>query len=156
MEIKDIYAFWERFEASDVTELLVELAGDKLHLKRGGADGKPFSDDEADRASLYAVKENTEPVEKEVPKEPGEADAKELSAIKAPLVGTFYRAPQPGADPYVTVGQQVKKGDVIGVIEAMKLMNEVTADKEGIVEAIPAADGSLVEYGEPLLLLKQA
>jgi acetyl-CoA carboxylase biotin carboxyl carrier protein len=73
--------------------------------------------------------------------------------IKAPLVGTFYRAPSPEDKPFVTIGQTVKKGDVVGIIEAMKMMNEITAAQDGVVTAIDAEDGSLVEYDQTLVRL---
>ena len=74
--------------------------------------------------------------------------------IKAPLVGTFYQAPGPDEQPYVKVGQQVKKGDVVGIIEAMKLMNEVVAPQDGIILSIDATDGNMVQYGQVIFTMK--
>ena len=74
-------------------------------------------------------------------------------SITSPMVGTFYRAPSPGADPFIEVGDTVKKGQVIGIIEAMKLLNEVEADKDGVVQAFAAENGQPVEYGQPLVIL---
>ena len=73
--------------------------------------------------------------------------------ITAPLVGTFYTKPSPDAKPFVQVGQMVHKGDVVGIIEAMKLMNEVTADCDGTVKEVAAENGTMVEYGQPLVIL---
>ena len=73
--------------------------------------------------------------------------------IASPMVGTFYRAPSPGAAPFVEVGDTVKKGQVIGIIEAMKLLNEVEADKDGVVQAFAVENGQPVEYGQPLVIL---
>ena len=70
--------------------------------------------------------------------------------VKSPLVGTFYAAPAEDADPFVSVRDTVKKGQVIGIIEAMKLMNEVTCDADGTVKEIFAENGQVVEYGQPL------
>ncbi len=78
------------------------------------------------------------------------------SVIEAPIVGTFYRAPSEGARPFVAVGDQVKKGQVVGIIEAMKLMNEIQSDKEGIIEEILAENEMMVEYGQPLFRLRMA
>ena len=75
-------------------------------------------------------------------------------SITSPMVGTFYRAPSPGAAPFIEVGDQVKKGQVIGIIEAMKLLNEVEADKDGVVKAFAAENGQPVEYGQPLVILE--
>jgi acetyl-CoA carboxylase biotin carboxyl carrier protein len=74
-------------------------------------------------------------------------------AIKSPMVGTFYRASSPGAAPFVEVGQTVKVGDVICIVEAMKMMNQIEADKAGIVEAILVADGEPVEFDQPLFTI---
>jgi acetyl-CoA carboxylase biotin carboxyl carrier protein len=74
--------------------------------------------------------------------------------VKSPMVGTFYRAAQPGADPIMTVGQSVKEGDTLCIIEAMKLMNEIEADKSGVVKAILVENGNPVEYGQPLFIIE--
>jgi len=73
--------------------------------------------------------------------------------VKAPMVGTFYRSPSPDAKAFVEVGQAVKEGDTICIIEAMKLMNEIEADASGVVKAILVENGQPVEYGQPLFIL---
>lgn len=73
------------------------------------------------------------------------------SVVKSPIVGTFYSAPSPDKAPYVAVGSKVKSGDVLFIIESMKLMNEVQSDCAGTVEEILVADGQPVEYGQPIL-----
>ncbi len=74
--------------------------------------------------------------------------------IKSPLVGTFYSAPSPDAEPFVKVGDPVKKGQVVGIVEAMKLMNEIESEFDGIVEAILIDNESIVEYGQPLVRIR--
>ena len=74
-------------------------------------------------------------------------------AVKAPMVGTFYRAPNPGASPFVQVGQAVKEGDPLCIIEAMKLLNEIEADKSGVIKEILVENGEPVEYGQPLFVI---
>jgi acetyl-CoA carboxylase biotin carboxyl carrier protein len=74
-------------------------------------------------------------------------------AVKSPMVGTFYRSSSPGAKAFVEVGQQVKEGDPICIIEAMKIMNEIEADKSGTVTRILCENGQAVEYGQPLLII---
>ena len=88
--------------------------------------------------------------------QPAQAPAAETTgpAITSPMVGTFYRAPSPGAAPFVEVGDTVKKGQVIGIIEAMKLLNEVEADQDGVVKAFAAENGQPVEFGQPLVYLE--
>jgi len=77
-----------------------------------------------------------------------------LVAVKAPMVGTFYRAPEPGAAPFVEVGAAVTKESVVCILEVMKLMNSLTAGIDGVVAQILVADGQTVEYGQPLVLIK--
>jgi acetyl-CoA carboxylase biotin carboxyl carrier protein len=79
--------------------------------------------------------------------------APEGHVVKAPMVGTFYRSPSPDAKAFVEVGQAVKEGDTVCIIEAMKLMNEIEADAGGVVKAILVENGQPVEYGQPLLIL---
>lgn len=78
----------------------------------------------------------------------------EQNVVKSPMVGTFYRAPSPGAKKFVEVGSQVEVGDTLCIIEAMKLMNEIEADRAGTVKAILAEEGQPVEYGEPLFVIE--
>jgi acetyl-CoA carboxylase biotin carboxyl carrier protein len=77
-----------------------------------------------------------------------------LVVIRSPMVGTFYRAPQPGAQPFVEVGQAVKPDSVVGIVEVMKLMNSITADVHGTVEQILVGDASQVEAGQPIIVIR--
>ncbi|MFG2100136.1 acetyl-CoA carboxylase biotin carboxyl carrier protein [Micromonospora echinaurantiaca] len=83
-------------------------------------------------------------------------DGPARSTVRSPIVGTFYRAPEPGAAPFVAVGDLVRPGQVVGIVEAMKLMNEVTADRAGRVVEVLAEDGQPVEYDQPLVALEPA
>lgn len=74
--------------------------------------------------------------------------------VLSPMVGTFYRAPQPGAEPFVQVGDTVSEGDTLCIIEAMKLLNEIEADKAGVIKAILVENGQPVEYGQPLFVIE--
>ena len=74
--------------------------------------------------------------------------------VKSPMVGTFYRASAPGAKPFIEIGAQVKEGDVLCIIEAMKILNEIEADKSGTVTRILAENGQPVEYGQPLFVIE--
>ena len=82
------------------------------------------------------------------------APANHANAQKSPMVGTFYRAASPTSDPFVEVGQTVKEGQTLCIIEAMKLMNEIEAEKSGVVKAILVENGTPVEYGEPLFVIE--
>ena len=81
------------------------------------------------------------------------APALEGHVVASPMVGTFYRAPAPGAKPFVEVGQSVKSGDVLCIVEAMKMMNQIEADRAGTVGAILVEDGAPVEYDQPLVTI---
>ena len=81
------------------------------------------------------------------------AVASQGHVVKSPMVGTFYRSPSPGAKTFVEVGDTVKSGDTICIIEAMKLLNEIECDKDGVIKAILVENGQPVEYGEPLVVI---
>ena len=83
----------------------------------------------------------------------GQPTEPEGHAVKSPMVGTFYRAASPGTKPFVDVGDEVQVGDPLCIIEAMKLMNEIEADKAGVVKQILAENGQPVEYGQPLVVI---
>ncbi|GIJ31460.1 acetyl-CoA carboxylase biotin carboxyl carrier protein [Micromonospora sediminimaris] len=92
----------------------------------------------------------------EPPAAPPAASPANRTSVRSPMVGTFYRSPQPGAAPFVAVGDQVRPGQVVGIVEAMKLMNEIVADRPGRVVEILAVDGQPVEYDQPLVALDPA
>ena len=83
----------------------------------------------------------------------GEADV-ELAVVKSPIVGTFYRSPEPGAPPFVEIGSQVKKGQVLCIIEAMKLMNEIDSEYDGEIASVYVEGGQPVQYGERLFAIR--
>ena len=82
------------------------------------------------------------------------APAANANAVKSPMVGTFYRIPQPGEPPFVEEGEAVSPGQTLCILEAMKLMNEIEAEKSGVVKAILVDNGQPVEYGEPLFIIE--
>jgi len=129
---------------TDITELQVEREGLKIKIKRE----KYFGHIEAPQSALdrKAVKEEVIIA--------GVEGA--LCTVASPIVGTFYRAPAPDASPFVEVGARVKKGQVLCVIEAMKLMNEIESEVDGVIARILVDNGHPVEYGEPLFLVDPA
>ena len=95
------------------------------------------------------------------PQQPAEAPAAKAkeeinggNIVKSPIVGTYYRSPSPDKPPFVNVGDKVKKGDVIMIIESMKLMNEVQSEFDGVVERILVSDGQAVEFDQPIMIIK--
>ena len=160
---KDVAEISRLLEASSFDELTLELEGLKLTLRRGGA-AAPAGPTAAERPGLTAApKTGAEPRRGEaaagtdaaVGTEPDPAPApragEALHEVTAPLLGTFYRAPKPGAPPFVEIGSAVEPDTIIGIIEVMKLMNTVRAGMRGQVSDILAQDGALVEYGETLM-----
>ena len=101
----------------------------------------------------------TPAVQNQVPTPTASADTEVVAqetghALTSPMVGTFYRSSSPEADPYVDVGSSVKKGDTLCIIEAMKLLNEIEADRDGIVKKIMVENAQPVEFGEPLFIIE--
>lgn len=104
-------------------------------------------------APVQAPVVETAPVQQSAPTQ-ASAPQPTGKTIKAPMVGVFYQAASPEADPYVTVGKKVKKGDTVCIIEAMKLMNEIQAEEDGTIKEILAKNGDIIEYGQPLFVIE--
>ena len=132
MKEEDIRNYASLMKELELTGLEIEIDGAKVRLERGNGTAIPQS---------YTVAPEAPKAEK--------AEEKEAAgeAVTSPMVGVFYAAPAPGAEPFVHVGSKVKKGETLCVIEAMKVMNEVTAEADGEVVDICVKDGDLVEYG---------
>lgn len=139
MEIDDLKELISLLKDSDITELQVEKEGTKIKLRR--------------QTFISPVDmQHKSPIFVEKTKEP-EEESQRLITVTAPIVGTFYRAASPEAQPFVETGTMVKKGQVICIIEAMKLMNEIESEADGIIVRPLVENGHPVEYGEPLFLI---
>ncbi|WP_425050147.1 acetyl-CoA carboxylase biotin carboxyl carrier protein [Psychromarinibacter sp. S121] len=148
----DIDDILRMIDGSDFDELRLEMGDLKLELRRRGAPAP------APTASTTAPEPPATPATPSVP-EPAAVTAPVVasgggSEVPAPLLGTFYRAAKPGADPFVQVGDTVTEDSVIGIIEVMKLMNSVTAGLAGTVTEILAENGQLVEHGQALIRIE--
>jgi len=158
---KDVAQITRLLEESNFDELYLELDGLKLSLRRGPAAGTQPLGNGTSAASTQPLGSSaptlapqTVPAQPERPSAasvPPAADDPTTAVVSAPLLGTFYRAPKPGAAPYVEVGSQVEEDTIVGIIEVMKLMNTVRAGVRGKVVQIFGRDGALVEYGEALM-----
>ena len=148
MDIKDIYEVWDRFEKSSLSELKLSLGGDNLELKK--AMEVISTEDRPGKIKQQIITKNNFTEENE----PNDVNS-DYKEIKAPFVGTFYRSASPEAKPYVSVGDVVKKGDILGIIEAMKIMNELAAPFSGKIVEIRAEDGKMIEYNQVLFLLEE-
>ncbi len=145
MEMDEIKNLIELLRDTDITELQVEREGSKLRIKRE----KFLSSFDVAPASGKTFAETGEAA-KEASGEHG------LVTLTSPIVGIFHRAPSPEAEPFVEVGSKVKKGQVLCIVEAMKLMNEIESDTDGAISKILIENGQPVEYGEPLFLIEPA
>ena len=159
MNERDIKRLIRIVEESGIDELEVSRWGRSVRIVKRAADGTdPGSGDvfsidpgRARRPTIPSVSgTSTAPVETptESAAEPG------LELVRAPMVGTFFRAPSPEAPAYVEVGDRVRKGQTLCILEAMKLMNEIESEYDGVVRAILAENGEPIEYGQPLFQLQ--
>ena len=167
MDLKDVYELLDKFDGSACCEMELNLNGMQLNLKKYSSIAVPSGLNNASGLN-YVAAGNTQTVvsgniqaglqgagtQTQAEQVTDNASAGDAVEIKAPLVGTFYQAPGPDDQPYVKVGQQIKKGDVVGIIEAMKLMNEVVAPQDGVILSIDATDGNMVQYGQVLFTMK--
>lgn len=140
MELETLFQLMDRFSRSDLSALEWRQGEDAVVLKREMT---------ADPAAVPAVQASA-PSSNAAPAE----DDAEL--VTAPMVGTYYAAASPDEAPFVKVGQKVNKGDVLCIIEAMKMMSEITAQYDGVVAEILAENGQAVGFGAPLLRLRRA
>lgn len=145
MKLDEIRKMIEFLQDSDITEFQVEKEGEKLKIKR---------------EKFFAPAEAVQPVNQPSagPVEVREEAAAEQNfvTVTSPIVGIFYTAPSPESPPFVKVGSSVKKGQVLCIVEAMKLMNEIECDTDGTILKILVENGQPVEYGEPLFHIEPA
>lgn len=148
MDLKEIKKLIELMSEMSLTEIEVEESGRRIRIRKELF--APVKEKSAPAPSPSVDKESASRAE-------GEAgDDEKLVLVRSPIVGTFYKSSSPGADPYAEVGEAVKKGQVLCIVEAMKLMNEIESDVEGKIVEICVEDGAPVEYGEPLFRIEPA
>ncbi len=148
MELEDLKEIMALLKETDITELQVEKEGTKVKIKREKY--LQTIDIPAHRPPVVSHQEMQ--VREAVAEEPEQR----LITITSPIVGTFYRSPSPEAASFIEIGQKVKKGQVLCLIEAMKLMNEIECEVDGTVVKALLESGQAVEYGEPLFLVEPA
>lgn len=173
MSPETIRALLDAFERSDWREMVVEVGEDRLHVSRdqltelapaapaapappaagpvAAADPPPLP---VAKASSGGVPTTTPPADGGAPaSSAADAASAKGTKIESPSVGLFWRAPSPGAPPFVEVGQQVKAGETVAIVEVMKLMNHVAAPVDGVVTAILVENGASVEFGQPIVVV---
>lgn len=149
MDIRKVKKLIELLEESGVAEIEIKEGEESVRISRQGQVPSPVYSPPpvmaAPAAPAAAPAASTE-----------EAKAEEFSGhvVRSPMVGTFYRAPSPGAKPFAEEGESVKVGDTLCIIEAMKLLNQIEADKAGTIKAVLVENGQPVEYNQPLFVIE--
>ena len=138
----------EMLGETGLTEIEVEDGERKIRVSRGGGVAAAVAP-----APLPATAPAAAPAAAAPAADSGPAEADTANAIKSPMVGTVYLAPEPGASDFVSVGDSVKEGDTVLIVEAMKVMNPITADKAGTVKAIMVENAQPVEFDQPLIVI---
>jgi acetyl-CoA carboxylase biotin carboxyl carrier protein len=154
MDIRKVKKLIELLEESNIDEIEIKEGEESVRISRNGAQAAAMA------ASSYAPPPQyapppppPAPAAAPVAAEPVAAPVSTGHAVKSPMVGTFYRSPSPTSPSFVEVGSTVKVGDVICIVEAMKMMNQIEADKAGTVEAILVENGEPVEFDQPLFTI---
>ncbi|OBX87769.1 acetyl-CoA carboxylase biotin carboxyl carrier protein [Haemophilus haemolyticus] len=155
MDIRKIKKLIELVEESGITELEVQEEEGTVRISRAAPAIAPAAVQYA-AAPVVAAAPAAVPAQAPAVATPAPAASDELSGhlVRSPMVGTFYRSPSPEAKAFVEVGQSVKVGDALCIVEAMKMMNRIEADKAGVVKAILINDGDAVEFDEPLIVIE--
>ncbi|MGY8784502.1 MAG: acetyl-CoA carboxylase biotin carboxyl carrier protein [Pseudomonadales bacterium] len=139
MDIRKVKKLIELLESSDIAEIEIKEGEESVRISRGSIS----------MPAPIAYQAPAAPAPSAVA--PAAAPPVEGNAIKSPMVGTFYRSPSPSSPAFVEVGKHVKAGDVVCIVEAMKMMNQIEADQAGVIEAFLVEDGEPVEFDQPLI-----
>jgi acetyl-CoA carboxylase biotin carboxyl carrier protein len=155
MDLRKLKTLIDLVSESGISELEVTEGEGKVRIVKNAP--PVYVQPSAAYAPQITAAPSAAPMHSEAPAAAGSAPAPAAApqghVVTSPMVGTFYRAPSPGADPFVQVGDTVKEGQTICIIEAMKLLNEIECDKAGVVKEILVDNGQAVEYGQPLFVI---
>jgi acetyl-CoA carboxylase biotin carboxyl carrier protein len=148
MDLRKLKTLIELVENSGIAELELTEGEEHVRISRASSVAAPVQ-------HVYAAAPQAAPAPAaaSAPAAPAAPAVPEGHVVKSPMVGSFYRAPSPGAKSFVDVGQSVNAGDTLCIIEAMKLLNEIEADKAGVIKAILVENGQAVEFGQPLFII---
>ena len=150
MDIRKVKKLIELLEESGISEIEIKEGEESVRISRNGPNmTMPQMQYAPAMAPPMAAPASAAPVA-------AEAAAPEVSGhvVTSPMVGTFYEAPSPGSAPFVEVGKSVKEGDALCIIEAMKMLNQIEADKSGVIKQMVAENGQPVEFGQPLFIIE--
>ena len=157
MNVKEIKEILQLMQDHSLSEIELEKDGLKIKLKKSVSGQAVIEEVKDTRGMIVPIPM----VAEAAPAAPGQTakavqEATNIEVVKSPMVGTFYTAPAPDQPPYVTVGQTIKEGDVLCIVEAMKLMNEIKSEASGTLAEILVSNGQPVEFDQPLFKLKKA
>jgi len=150
MDLRKLKKLIDLVEESGISELELTEDGEKVRISRNFSASAPV---QHYAPTHYAAAPQAAPAAPAAAAAPATPAEEEGHAVKSPMVGTFYRSPSPDAKPFVEVGDTVAVGDTLCIIEAMKLLNEIEADKAGVIKKILVDNGQAIEYGEPLFII---
>lgn len=158
MDIRKIKKLIELVEESGIREIEISEGEESVRISRGDAINQNPVIVPQPVQQQYNVESHPQFIQN-TPLSPSTNEVEEASVesghkVKSPMVGSFYRAPSPDAKPFIEVGQSVKTGDTLCIIEAMKMMNQIESDKDGVVKAILLNDGDAVEFDQPLVIIE--
>ncbi|KFZ30509.1 acetyl-CoA carboxylase [Pseudidiomarina salinarum] len=151
MDIRKIKKLIELVEESGIAELEITEGEESVRIHRGSSYSQPMQ-----YAPVQQLQQPAPPAQAAAPAPAAEPVEPEVSGhiMRSPMVGTFYAAPAPGAPDFVSVGQQVKAGETLCIVEAMKMMNKIEADKGGVIKQILVENGEPVEFDQPLFIIE--
>jgi acetyl-CoA carboxylase biotin carboxyl carrier protein len=153
MDLRKLKKLIDLVQESGIAELEITEGEEKVKIVKGGVVAVSQAPLAASPPAAPAPEPRSAAPAAAAPPPAEPAAGQEGHVLKAPMVGTFYRSSSPDAKPFVEVGQPIKEGQTICIIEAMKLMNEIEADASGVVKAILVENGQPVEYGQPLFII---
>ncbi|MDB4039997.1 acetyl-CoA carboxylase biotin carboxyl carrier protein [Methylophilaceae bacterium] len=150
MDLRKLKKLIDLVEASGISELELTEGEEKVKISRNNE--TPYQP-QLVQSQPQLVQSQPKPNQNEEPKISKNVEEADGSTINSPMVGSFYRAASPDSSPFIEVGSTVKKGDVLCIIEAMKLLNEIESEHDGIIKKILVENGQPVEFGEPLFII---
>ncbi len=145
MDLRKIKKLIEMLQESDLNEIEVKEGEESVRINRKK---------EVHVSSMPQVAMNTPVQEQQISQPTAQEIPSDLISVKSPMVGTFYRSPAPGKPPFIEIGQKISVGDVVCIVEAMKMMNQVKSDVEGIIKEIHIEDGQAVEFDQILISIE--
>lgn len=156
MDIRKVKKLIELLEESNISEIEIQEGEESVRISRhpnGTAQAPQVLPEYAPQAQPAQAPDPATPGTATPAQEAPEAPTYRGEAVVSPMVGTFYRSPAPGAKPFAEPGDTVKKGDTVCIVEAMKMMNQIEADRDGVIEAVLMDDGEPVEFDQPMVVI---